>query len=112
MRKDEKVDNAIAQMTSIDKFITCLMLANKICFWGQTPRFYKNEETIRKMCPPKVRQYFNFGNLKRLGVVYAVPKQAHLVALEGFGIRVAKRLYETGEAKRVYELYGAQYVPL
>jgi len=25
---------------------------------------------------------------------------------------VAKRLYEKGEAKRVYELYGAQYVPL
>lgn len=99
-------------MTSVDEFIACLMLANKICFRGRTPRFYKNEETIRKMCPPIVRQLFNLQNLKRLGVVYAVPKRANLVALEGFGIRVAKRLYQTGEAKKVYELYGAQYVPL
>jgi len=81
LRKGEKIDNAIAQMTSIDKFITCLMLANKVCFWGQKTRNYKNEETVRRMCPPKVRQYFNLENLKRLGVVYAVPKQAHLVAL-------------------------------
>lgn len=64
------------------------------------------------MCPPKVRQLFNLDNLKRLGVVYPVPKQANLVALEGFGIRVAERLYETGEAKKVYELYGVKYVPL
>jgi hypothetical protein len=25
---------------------------------------------------------------------------------------VAKKLYETGEAKKVYELYGEQYIPL
>jgi len=80
-------------MTSIDVFIVSLMFANKICFIGKTPRFYKNEETIRKMCPPKVRQIFNLDNLKRLGVVYSIPKQAQLVALEGYGIRVAKRLY-------------------
>jgi len=99
-------------MTSVDKFITCIMLANRICFWGRIPRFYKNEETIRRMCPPKVRQLFSLDNLKRLGVAYSVPKRANLVALEGFGIRVAKRLYQTGEAKKVYEFYGAQYVPL
>ena len=99
-------------MTSVDKFITCLMLANRICFWGKTPRFYKNEETIRRMCPPKVRQLFSLNNLKRLGVAYPVPKRANLIALEGFGIRVAKKLYEIGEAKKVYELYRVQYVPL
>lgn len=99
-------------MTSVDKFIACMMLANKICFWGRTPKFYKNEETIRRMCPPKVRQLFSFDNLKRLGVAYSVAKRANLVALEDFGIRVATKLYETGEAKKVYELYGVQYVPL
>lgn len=106
------MDRAIAQMTSIDKFIACVMLAGGICFHGRTPRFYKNEENIRKMCPPKVRQFFSFGNLKRLGVAYQVPKSGNLYALEGFGIRVAKKLFETGEAKRVYELYGEKYVPL
>ena len=105
------VENAIAQMTSVDKFITCLMLANKICFWGKKPKHYKNEETIRKMCPPKVRQIFSLGNLKRLGVVFSVPKQANLVALEGFGIRVGLKLYETGEAKKVYEQYGIAFIP-
>lgn len=109
---NREVDDVIAQMTSVDKFIACLMLVNKICFRGKTPRFYKNEEKVRRMCPPKVRQLFNLKNLKRLGVVYPVPKKGNLVALEGFGIRVAKRLYETGEAKKVYELYGVQYVPL
>ena len=99
-------------MSSLDKFITCLMLANGICFWGKTPRFYKNEETIRRMCPPKVRQFFNLKNLKRLGVVFAVPKQANLVALEGFGIRVGKKLYESGEAKKVFEQYGKDFIPL
>jgi hypothetical protein len=99
-------------MTSVDKFITCLMLANKICFWGKTAKNYKNQETLRKMCPPKVRQLFNLNNLIRLGVVYEVPKTAHLAALEGFGIRVALRLHETSEAKNVYEFYGEQYVPL
>lgn len=88
------------------------MLVNKICFRGRTPRFYKNEETVRKMCPPKVRQLFRLNNLKRLGVAYSVPKRANLVALDGFGIRVAKKLYEIGEAKKVYELYGVQYIPL
>ena len=112
MSKEPDVDRAIAQMTSVDKFIACLMLAEKICFHGKTPRFYRNEETIRKMCPPKVRQFFSFGNLRRLGVAYQVPKTANLYALPGFGIRVAKKLYETGEAKKVYELYGGQYVPL
>jgi len=99
-------------MTSVDKFITCLMLANNICFWGKTPKNYRNEETIRKMCPPKVRQLFGLKNLKRLGVVFCVPKQANLVALEGFGIRVGQKLYETGEAKKVYEQYGKDFIPL
>ena len=112
MGKKDAVDHAIEQMTSVDKFIACLMMANGICFWGKTPRFYKNEETVRNMCPPKAKQLFNLKNLKRLGVVYPVPKNANLVALEGFGIRVAKKLYETGEAKKVYDLYGAQYVPI
>ena len=112
MTKDGAVEHAIKQMTSVEKFIACMMLANRICFWGKTPRFYKNEETVRNMCPPKVKQLFNLKNLKRLGVVFPIPKSANLVALEGFGIRVAKKLYETGEAKKVYELYGAQYVPL
>ena len=112
MGKKDAVDHAIEQMTSVDKFIACLMMANGICFWGKTPRFYKNEETVRNMCPPKVKQLFNLKNLKRLGLVYPVPKRANLVALEGFGIRVAKKLYETGEAKKVYDLYGAQYVPI
>lgn len=106
------VENAIAQMTSVDKIITCLMLANKICFWGRTPKYYKNEETIRRMCPPKVRQIFNLKNLKRLGVVFPVPKQASLVALEGFGIRVGLKLYESGEARKVYEQFGKDFVPL
>ncbi len=106
------MDQAIAQMTSVDKFIACMMLAEKICFHGNTPRFYKNEEHIRKMCPPKVKQFFSLSNLKRLGVAYEVPKRANLYALEGFGIRVARRLYETGQAKQVYELYGEKYVPL
>jgi hypothetical protein len=110
--KKDAVDHAIEQMTSVDKFIACLMMANGICFWGKTPRFYKNEETVRNMCPPKAKQLFNLKNLKRLGLVYPVPKRANLVALEGFGIRVAKKLYETGEAKKVYDLYGAQYVPI
>jgi hypothetical protein len=88
------------------------MFSSGICFHGRTPRFYKNEENIRKMCPPKVRQYFNLSNLKRLGVLYQVPKNANLYALEGFGIRVAKKLYQTGEAKKVYDLYGQQYFPL
>lgn len=112
MGKKDAVDHAIEQMTSVDKFIACLMMANGICFWGKTPRFYKNEETVRNMCPPKAKQLFNLKNLKRLGLVYPVPKRANLVALEGFGIRVAKKLYETGEAKKVYDLYGAQYVPI
>jgi hypothetical protein len=112
LRKYPRVDKAIAQMTSVDKFIACLMLANRICFRGRIPRFYKNEETVRKMCPPKARQLFSLRNLRRLGVVFSVPKRANLVALDGFGIRVAKKLYETGEAKKVYELYGVQYVPL
>ena len=112
MGKDGGINYTIRQMTSIDRFITCLMLVNKICSRGKTPRFYKSEETIRKMCPPKARQLFNLKNLKRLGVVYRVPKQAHLVALPGFGIRVAKKLYETGEAKKAYEIYGAEYVAL
>jgi hypothetical protein len=64
------------------------------------------------MCPPKVRQFFSFGNLKRLGVAYQIPKSANLYALEGFGIRVARKLYETSEAKQVYELYGEKYFPL
>jgi len=110
--KKDAVDHAIEQMTSVDKFIACLMMANGICFWGKTPRFYKNEETVRNMCPPKAKQLFNLKNLKRLGLVYPVPKRANLVALEGFGIRVVKKLYETGEAKKVYDLYGAQYVPI
>jgi hypothetical protein len=88
------------------------MMANRICFWGKTPRFYKNEQTVRNTCPPKAKQLFNLKNLKRLGIVYPVPKNADLVALEGFGIRVAKKLYETGEAKKAYDLYGAQYVPI
>jgi len=50
--------------------------------------------------------------LKRLGVVYSVPKQAHLVALEGFGIIVGQKLYETGEARKVFELYGKEFLPL
>jgi hypothetical protein len=112
LNKKDAVDHAIEQMTSVDKFIACLMMANRICFWGKTPRFYKNEQTIRNMCPPKAKQLFNLKNLKRLGIVYPVPKSADLVALEGFGIRVAKKLYETGEAKKVYDLYGAQYVPI
>jgi hypothetical protein len=112
LSQEPDVDKAIAQMTSIDKFIACLMLAERICFHGKTPRFYKNEETIRKKCPPKVKQFFSLNNLKRLGVVYQVPKGANLYALEGFGIRVAKKLYVTGEAKKVYELYGEQHVPL
>ena len=106
------VENAIDQMSSVDKFITCLMLANGICFWGRTPKHYKSEETIRRKCPPKVRQIFNLRNLKRLGVVFPVPKQANLVALEGYGIRVGQELYESGEAEEVYELYGMEYVPL
>lgn len=110
--KKHAIDYVIGRMTTIDKFITCMMLANKICFWGRVPRFYKSEETIRRMCPPKVRRFFTLENLKRLGVVYAVPKEGHPVALQGFGISVAKRLYETGEARKVYELYGAEYVPL
>lgn len=100
------------RITSIDKFIICLMLANKICFKGRVPKFYKKEEDIRKMCPPKVRQLFNLKNLKSLGIVFEVPKEHQLFALEGFGIRVAMRLYETGEAKKVYDLYGGDYVPL
>ena len=103
---------AIAQMTSIDKFIACMMLLGGICFHGKVPRFYKNEETIRKMCPPKVKQVFGLNNLKRLGVAFQVPKSGNLYALPGFGIRVVKKLYETGEAKKVYELYGEQYIPL
>jgi hypothetical protein len=99
------VDDIITQMTSIDILITGLM------FKGRKPKHYKSEETIRKMCPPNVRQIFYLENLKRLGVVYTVPKMAHLVALEGLGIRVAKRLYETGEVKRVCELYGVQNIP-
>lgn len=99
-------------MSSTDKFITCLMLANGVCFWGKIPRFYKNEETIRRMCPPKVRQFFNLKNLKRLGVVFPVPKKANLVALEGFGIRVGQKLHESREAEKVYKLYGVEYVPL
>lgn len=106
------VENAIAQMTSVDKFLACLMLANGICFWGTTPKNYKNEETIRRMCPPKVRRIFNLKNLKRLGVVFPVPKRANLVALEGFGIRVGRKLYESGEAKKVYQQYGRDFVPL
>lgn len=111
MSRRKTVESTITQMTSIDKFITCLMLANEICFRGQ-PKNYKNEETIRKMCPPKVRQFFDVRNLKRLGVVFSVPKKAHLVALEGFGIRVGQKLYETGEAKKVFELYGKDFIPL
>jgi len=99
-------------MTSIDKFIACLMLSGGICFHGKTPRFYKSEENIRRMCPPKVKQLFRVDNLKRLGVAYQVPKSANLYALEGFGIRVARKLYETGEAKKVLERYGEQYIPL
>jgi len=106
------VDRAIAQMTSIDKFIACMMLVNKICFHGNVPRFYKREEDIRRMCPPKVRQLFSLENLKRLGVVYKVPKRANLYVLEGFGIRVTKKLYETGEAKKVYDLHDTKFVPL
>jgi hypothetical protein len=64
------------------------------------------------MCPPRVKQLFNLKNLKRLGVVYSVPKNANLIALDGFGIRVAAKLYQTSEAKKVYELYGMQYIPL
>jgi hypothetical protein len=64
------------------------------------------------MCPPKVKQLFGLNNLRRLGVAFQVPKSGNLYALPGFGIRVAKKLYETGEAKKVYELYGEQYVPL
>lgn len=112
MGNEEKVDAVIKQMTSIDKFIACLMLAEGICFHGNIPRFYKNEETIRKKCPPKVKQFFNLANLRRLGVAYQVPKSANLYALEGFGIRVARKLFVTGEAKKVYELYGEQYIPL
>ena len=106
------MDRAIAQMTSVDKYIACVMLSQKICFHGNIPRFYKNEEHIRKMCPPKVKQFFSLDNLKRLGVAYELPKSANLYALEGFGIRVAAKLYETGEAKKVFELYGEKYVPL
>ena len=105
------VDGAISQMTSVDKFITYLMLVNKICFRGK-PKHYKTEEVIRKMCPPKVRQLFSLNNLKRLGVVYSLPKKGNLVALEGFGIKVGERLHETGEAKKVFELYGQEFVPL
>lgn len=112
MSRTPDVERTIAQMTSIDKFIACMMLAEKICFHGNTPRFYKNEEHIRKMCPPKIRQLFNLSNLKRLGIAYQVPKNANLYALQGFGIRVARKLYETGEAKKVYELYGEKYVAL
>jgi len=112
MARKRTVESTINQMTSVDKFITCLMLANKICFWGKTPKHYKNEEDIRRMCPPKVRQLFSLQNLKRLGVVYSVPKQAHLVALEGFGIIVGQKLYETGEARKVFELYGKEFLPL
>ena len=108
---DRTVDEVIKQMTSIDKFLACLMLANGICFRGR-PKNYKNEETIRRMCPPKARQLFNLDNLKRLGVVYVLPKRGSLVALQGFGIKVAMKLYETGEAKKVYEQYGADFVPL
>lgn len=93
-------------MTSIDKFIVCLMLAKGICFRGERPKNYRNIETIRRMCPPKVRQFFSLKNLIRLGIVYSVPKQANLVALGGFGIRVACKLYETGEARKVFEQYG------
>jgi hypothetical protein len=109
--KDRTVDDTIKQMTSIDKFITCLMMANGICFRGQ-PKNYKREQDIRKMCPPKARQLFNLNNLKRLGVVYAIPKQARLIALQGFGIKVAVRLYETGEAKKVYDMYEGEFIPL
>ena len=106
------MDRAIEQMTSIDKYIACVMLSQKICFRGNIPKFYKNEERIRKMCPPKVKQFFSLDNLKRLGVAYQVPKSANLYALEGFGIRVAMKLYEISEAKRVFELYGEKYIPL
>ena len=106
------MDRAIAQMTSIDKFIACTMLLGGICFHGRVPRFYKNEETIRKMCPPKVKQLFGLNNLRRLGVAFQVPKSGNLYALPGFGIRVVKKLYEISEAKKVYELYGEQYIPL
>lgn len=85
------------------------MFANGICFWGKRPKHYKAEEKIRRMCPPKVRQFFSLKNLKRLGVVYCVPKKAHLVALEGFGIKVALKLIETGEAKKVVELYEREF---
>jgi len=88
------------------------MLANKVCFWGKQPKNYKSEEKLRKMCPPKVRQFFDLKNLKRLGVVFSVPKQANLVALEGFGIIVGQKLYETGEAKKVFEQYGKEYAPV
>jgi len=104
------VDDAIKQMTSIDKLVVCLMFANRVCFQGKQPKNYKPEQTIRKMCPPKVRDLFNLDNLRRLGVVFILPKKHRLVALPSFGIDVAKKLYETGEAKRVYELYGADYV--
>lgn len=105
------VDHAVAQMTSVDKFIVYLMFANKICFQGRQPKNYKNEETIRKMCPPKVRQLFSVKNLVRLGVVFPVPKAANLVALEGFGIRIALELIRTGEAKKVFQQFGEEFVP-
>lgn len=108
MPRKRTVENAISQMTSIDKFITYLMFANGICFRGK-PKNYRAEEKIRRMCPPKVRLYFNLENLRRLGVVYPIPKKAHLVALPGFGIRVALKLIGTGEAKKVVELYGKQF---
>lgn len=110
LNSSKVIDETIMKMTSIDKFITYLMFVNKICFRGKKPKFYRNEQTILRMCPPKVRQLFNLKNLKRLGVVYSVPKNANLVALEGFGIKVAIRLYETGEAKKVFDLYRALYV--
>lgn len=112
LNKDSKIDVMIAKLTSIDKFIVCLMLTNGICFHGKIPRFYRSEEIIRKKCPPKVKQLFSLKNLVRLGVVFEVPKSANLYALEGLGIAVAKRLFETGEAKTVYELYGEEYVSL
>lgn len=45
-------------------------------------------------------------------VVCPILKQANLFALDGFGIRVAISLYETGETKKVYESYGVKHVPL
>lgn len=109
--RQQAIDQTIEKMLSTDKFITYLMLMEGICFRG-TPKNYKNVETIRKMCPPRVREIFSLDNLVRLEVVYRIPKKTHLVALEGFGIDVALTLHRTREARKAFELYGAEYLEL